>query len=278
MAETWSHRFRASQCDNSAMSHARSSKFQKSDRHSNWIEVETAFYYFGWKGWRNATPLWRHSWPGHPRCIPVHQVIILPSKSRPLSLLTGQFTSKCDCEWLRKVKGYSEEVTACFIACFGRLWYCERPECANPHHMPVSRSSWNAVSRNPKAENRNYGIFTRRYQAESTGFPVYVGAQHAQATERLACIALGWISLGSSRCVECIVKALGYWMVNNSMISSAHNALLGCFVLRVQAKRMKSRCLLYLILEQKSYAFQPETSWGSSADPKNYFAIIYGSA
>ena len=61
-----------------------------------------------------------------------------------------------------KVKGYS---------------CCEHPECANPHHTPVSRSAWKAVSRsrNLKAENRNHGIFTGRYQAGSPGFPVYGG-------------------------------------------------------------------------------------------------------
>jgi len=42
---------------------------------------------------------------------------------------------------------------------------------------------------------------------------------------------------------------------NNSAIGNAHNALLGWFIPRVQARRMKSQCLLYLILEQKSCAF-----------------------
>ena len=30
-------------------------KLQKSDRHRNWIEVEIAFYHFGWEGWRIVT-------------------------------------------------------------------------------------------------------------------------------------------------------------------------------------------------------------------------------
>ena len=49
--------------------------------------------------------------------------------------------------------------------------------------------------------------------------------------------------------------ALDYWMVDNRAISSAHNAWLGCFIPRVQPGRMKSQCLLYLILEQKGNAF-----------------------
>ena len=37
------HRYRASQCELSNVS--RGSKFEKSDRHRNWIEVETVFYH-----------------------------------------------------------------------------------------------------------------------------------------------------------------------------------------------------------------------------------------
>ena len=58
----------------------------------------------------------------------------------------------------------------------------------------------------------------------------------AIAISLLACIALGCITLGSSRCGDCIVKPLGYWMVNNSTISSAHNALLGCFIRQVELR------------------------------------------
>jgi len=58
-------------------------------------------------------------------------------------------------------------------------------------------------------------------------------------------------------------------MVNDSAISSAHNALLGCFIPRVQAKRMKSKCLLYLILEQKSNA-----SWVVQAIANSSLACI----
>jgi len=57
------HRHRAAQCQLSNVS--RGSKFEKSDRYRNWIEVATAFYHFGWKEWRNATP-WmtaRLTWP-----------------------------------------------------------------------------------------------------------------------------------------------------------------------------------------------------------------------
>ena len=43
--------------------------------------------------------------------------------------------------------------------------------------------------------------------------------------------------------------------VNNSAFSRAHNAWLGYFILLVLANRMKSQCLLYLILEQESNAF-----------------------
>jgi len=53
------HRHSASQSELSNVS--RGSKFEKSDRHRNWIEVETAFYHFGWKGWRNSTP-WMTAW------------------------------------------------------------------------------------------------------------------------------------------------------------------------------------------------------------------------
>jgi len=35
---------------------SRRSKFQKLDRHRNWIEVQTVFDHFGWKGWRIVTP------------------------------------------------------------------------------------------------------------------------------------------------------------------------------------------------------------------------------
>ena len=42
---------------------------------------------------------------------------------------------------------------------------------------------------------------------------------------------------------------------NNSAISSAHNAWLGYFILLVLANRMKSQCLLKLILEHESNAF-----------------------
>jgi len=52
-------------------------------------------------------------------------------------------------------------------------------------------------------------------------------------------------------------------MGNNSTISSAHNPLLGCFRLRIQTKIMKSQCLLYLILEQKSNAFWVVQAIGS---------------
>ena len=179
----------------------------------------------------------------------------------------GQGDSKCDCEYGREVKAYSEkEITACSIACVVRLWYCEHPECASPHRTPMSRSPWKAVSR--EAE-------TWKLKTEITGFSVdgtklgplafrcMAGRQHGHATERLAYIALGWITLAGSRCVGCNVTAPGYWMVNNSTISSAHNALLGCFILRVHTKRMKSQCLLYLILEQKSNAFWVVQTIGS---------------
>jgi len=63
----------------------------------------------------------------------------------------------------------------------------------------------------------------------------------AIAISLLACIALGCITLGSSRCGDCIVKPLGYWMVNKNTISSAHNALLGCFIRRVRAKTERER-------------------------------------
>jgi len=66
---------------------------------------------------------------------------------------------------------------------------------------------------------------------------------------------MGWITLASSKYGDCIVKALGYWMVNNSAISSAHNACLGYFILLVLANKMKSQCLLYLILEHENNAF-----------------------
>jgi len=63
----------------------------------------------------------------------------------------------------------------------------------------------------------------------------------AIANSLLASIALWWITLGSSRCGDCIVKPLGYWMVNKSTISSAQNSLLGCFFRRVRAKRERER-------------------------------------
>jgi len=44
-------------------------------------------------------------------------------------------------------------------------------------------------------------------------------------------------------------------MVDKSAISSAPNAWLCCFIPRVQANRMKSQCLLYLIVEMRRYAF-----------------------
>jgi len=121
---------------------------------------------------------WRHGWPGYPQCIPVCQVIIPPKKTtavvslnRPMYLEMHLWLTQKDERVIRK------KVTGCSIACFVRLSCCEHPECANPHHTPVSRSAWKAVSRsrNLKAENRNHGIFTGRYQAGSPGFPVYGG-------------------------------------------------------------------------------------------------------
>jgi len=69
----------------------RSQKVQKSDRHSNWIEVATAFYHFGWKGWRNATP-WmtpRLTWPtavhtGAPGYHTPKQITAFISFNRPI--------------------------------------------------------------------------------------------------------------------------------------------------------------------------------------------------
>jgi len=125
------------------------------------------------------------------------------------------------------------------------------PHAGEPKRMK-SPEPW---SRNLKAANRNQGISLDGTKLGYLAFRCMSGRQHGRVTERLACVALGWITLGSSSCCECIVKVLGYWMVSNSAISSAHSAVLGCCILRVQAKRMESQCLLYLISEQKSDAF-----------------------
>jgi len=76
-------------------------------------------------------------------------------------------------------EGIQKKITACSIACFVGLWCCEHSGWANPPphagepKRMESREPW---SRNLKAENRNHGIFIRRYQASLPGFPVYVGA------------------------------------------------------------------------------------------------------
>jgi len=54
-----------------------------------------------------------------------------------------------------------KDVTACSIAFFSSAWGCEHTECAKPHHTPVSRSAWKALSR--EAE-------TWKLQTEIKGF------------------------------------------------------------------------------------------------------------
>ena len=83
---------------------------------------------------------------------------------------------------------------------------------------------------------------------------VWRGANTTMQQSDWHAMLLRWLTLGCSGCGERVVKTLGYWVVNNGVISSAPNAMLGCFIRWLQAKRMKSQCLLYLILEQKSKA------------------------
>ena len=145
------HRHRASQCELSNV--WRGSKFEKSDRHRNWIEVETAFYHFGWKRWRNAILRgWRHGWPSHPRCMRVRQLIIHREQISAFIFLNRPTHLKCHCESLRQVKrwkGVQKRKSQLILlpASWGFDAVNTPSGLTHPHHTPVSRSAWKAVSR-----------------------------------------------------------------------------------------------------------------------------------
>ena len=75
-----------------------------------------------------------------------------------------------------------------------------------------SRKPW---SRNLKAENRNDGIFARRYQASLHGFPVYVGATKRSGNRHIiGKVSCSWpmlirISWWNSRCVS-VYNSMGF--------------------------------------------------------------------
>jgi len=158
------------------MSHAGSRKFQKSDRHSNRIEVENAFYHFEWKGWRNATP-WMTAWLTWLSAVYTGALGYHTPKANNSRYLSKQanvprnalMSNSERWEGIQK-KSYS------LFYCLLRDALMHTPSALTPTTRRWAEAHGKPWAAKPKPESRNHGIFTRRYQAWLPGFPVYVGA------------------------------------------------------------------------------------------------------
>jgi len=204
---------------------------------------------------------WCHGWPGHPRCMPVRQVII-PSKQVTafISINRGIYIEMR--LWVMqkggRVKGervFTTKVTACSIACFWGFDAVNTPSVltsATRRWAEAHGKLW-AVTWKLKTEITEFSLDGTKLGP--LAFRCMSGRSMVKQQSDWHALLWGWKTLASGRCGEGFLKVLGYWMVTNNTISSAHNALWRWFIPRVQAKRMKSQCLLYLILAHKSNAF-----------------------